>query len=166
MKRKRHTGFTIVELLIVIVVIAILASISIVAFSGIQQRARDSQRKQDLGNIVKLLAIYQSDNGNWVNTGGGASDGTGWFNGGNPTVATTLINAKLTNNIIRDPKCLAGEVIGCSGYIKMNCGSGIAITARLESVPSGAPLPAELSGCSNSGWWGQYSMNYFVKIGS
>lgn len=45
---KRHAGFTIVELQIVIVVIAILATISIVAYNGIQQRARDSQRKSDL----------------------------------------------------------------------------------------------------------------------
>ena len=41
---KRRTGFTIVELLIVIVIIAILAAITIVAYNGLQQRARDSQR--------------------------------------------------------------------------------------------------------------------------
>lgn len=35
-------GFTIVELLIVIVVIAVLAAISVVAYAGIQNRARDS----------------------------------------------------------------------------------------------------------------------------
>ncbi len=40
MIQKRHIGFTIVELLIVIVVIGILAAITIVAFSGVQERAR------------------------------------------------------------------------------------------------------------------------------
>lgn len=39
-KRDRNYGFTIVELLIVIVVIAILASISIVSYNGIQNRAK------------------------------------------------------------------------------------------------------------------------------
>jgi prepilin-type N-terminal cleavage/methylation domain-containing protein len=42
MNLKTSKGFTIVELLIVIVVIAILAAISIVAYTGIQDRARNS----------------------------------------------------------------------------------------------------------------------------
>ncbi|MCA9336117.1 prepilin-type N-terminal cleavage/methylation domain-containing protein, partial [Candidatus Saccharibacteria bacterium] len=46
--KNKKTGFTIVELLIVIVVIAILAAITIVAYNGIQQRSRDSIRKSDL----------------------------------------------------------------------------------------------------------------------
>ncbi|MCA9336234.1 prepilin-type N-terminal cleavage/methylation domain-containing protein, partial [Candidatus Saccharibacteria bacterium] len=50
MKIRKHrlSGFTIVELLIVIVVLAILAAITIVAYNGIQQRSRDSIRKSDL----------------------------------------------------------------------------------------------------------------------
>ena len=62
-KTNRHRGFTIVELLIVIVVIAILASISIVAYNGIQQRARDTQRAQDMKTIAKALEMYYADNG-------------------------------------------------------------------------------------------------------
>ena len=53
--KHKQTGFTIVELLIVIVVIAILAAITIVAFNGIQNRANDSAVKSDLANIVKQL---------------------------------------------------------------------------------------------------------------
>lgn len=43
-KNKQNSGFTIVELLIVIVVIGILAAITIVAYNGVQQRARDMTR--------------------------------------------------------------------------------------------------------------------------
>lgn len=39
-KRKEHYGFTIVELLIVIVVIGILATITVVAYNGIQARSK------------------------------------------------------------------------------------------------------------------------------
>lgn len=52
-------GFTIVELLIVIVIIAILATITIVAFNGIQQRARDSSRTSAVEQIQKGLELYR-----------------------------------------------------------------------------------------------------------
>lgn len=50
-------GFTIVELLIVIVVIAILAAISIVAFRGIQDRAKVSKANSDLATLTKAISI-------------------------------------------------------------------------------------------------------------
>jgi prepilin-type N-terminal cleavage/methylation domain-containing protein len=59
---KRATGFTIVELLIVIVVIGILAAITIVAYNGIQDRARASTLSSALSQAAKKLAVYQVDN--------------------------------------------------------------------------------------------------------
>lgn len=50
-------GFTIVELLIVIVVIAILAAVTIVAFSGIRQRASEASVKSELTQIAKQLGV-------------------------------------------------------------------------------------------------------------
>lgn len=57
----RKPGFTIVELLIVIVVIAILAAISIVAYNGIQERARASAVSSALTQAHKKLLAYQVD---------------------------------------------------------------------------------------------------------
>jgi general secretion pathway protein G len=57
-----RSGFTIVELLIVIVVIAILAGLVIVTYSGIQQRARDTERKTDLKAVQGHLERYWADN--------------------------------------------------------------------------------------------------------
>jgi len=56
-------GFTIVELLIVIVVIAILAAITIVAYNGIQQRARNSERVSEMASIERYVKLYVADNG-------------------------------------------------------------------------------------------------------
>ncbi|MBC7943391.1 prepilin-type N-terminal cleavage/methylation domain-containing protein [Candidatus Saccharibacteria bacterium] len=53
----RKSGFTIVELLIVIVVIGILAAISIVAYSGIQERAKVAKANTDLATLVKSIQI-------------------------------------------------------------------------------------------------------------
>lgn len=56
-------GFTIVELLIVIVVIAILAAISVVAYTGIQNSAHDAAVKSDLANLAKQIQIYHAHTG-------------------------------------------------------------------------------------------------------
>lgn len=56
-------GFTIVELLIVVVVIAILASITIVAYNGIQQKARNTARVQTADAMRKNMLLYQAEFG-------------------------------------------------------------------------------------------------------
>jgi prepilin-type N-terminal cleavage/methylation domain-containing protein len=68
-------GFTIVELLIVIVVIAILATISIVAYNGIQARGRASEASYGLAQAKKKLELYKVDNGAYPTTGNLASAG-------------------------------------------------------------------------------------------
>ncbi len=66
--QKSKSGFTIVELLIVIVVIAILASISVVAYTGIQNRANDSAVQADLTAFAKLIEIQRVDLGTYPAT--------------------------------------------------------------------------------------------------
>ncbi len=75
---KSRSGFTIVELLIVIVVIGILAAITIVAYNGIQQRGRDAQRKSDVANIAKALELYYIDNGQYPLSSGSTTINSGW----------------------------------------------------------------------------------------
>lgn len=60
-KHKQGSGFTIVELLIVIVVIAILAAISIVAYNAIQNRAKASSLGSALTQAAKKIAVWQVD---------------------------------------------------------------------------------------------------------
>jgi prepilin-type N-terminal cleavage/methylation domain-containing protein len=59
---KNTRGFTIVELLIVIVVIGILAAITIVAFNGVTKRAVTASLNSDLSNSVQAILQYQVDN--------------------------------------------------------------------------------------------------------
>ena len=54
---KKAYGFTIVELLIVIVIIAILAAISIVAYTGVQERSQKSKVQSDAAQIIKAITL-------------------------------------------------------------------------------------------------------------
>ncbi|MEO8691502.1 MAG: prepilin-type N-terminal cleavage/methylation domain-containing protein [Candidatus Saccharimonas sp.] len=58
-------GFTIVELLIVIVIIAILATITIVAYSGLTQRAHDSAMVQEASTLNNKLGIRKAIAGSY-----------------------------------------------------------------------------------------------------
>jgi len=59
------SGFTIVELLVVIVIIGILAAITIVAYTGISGRAVTASLQSDLSNASTKLKMYQVDNGRY-----------------------------------------------------------------------------------------------------
>lgn len=59
----RRSGFTIVELLIVIVVIAILAAISIVAYNGIQNRSKTTSSKNAAAQVQKKIELYNASTG-------------------------------------------------------------------------------------------------------
>jgi len=65
---RRVKGFTIVELLIVIVVISILALIVVATYNGVQNRARNSVRVSDIKTVQKLVEAYNAQNGTYPQT--------------------------------------------------------------------------------------------------
>lgn len=73
----RYRGFTIVELLIVIVVIAILAAITIVTYNGITQQAIESALKSDLKTNATGLEVDKTLDGSYPSDGSGANRGQG-----------------------------------------------------------------------------------------
>lgn len=62
-KHSHSPAFTIVELLVVIVVIGILAAVTIIAYTGISQKAAAVSLQSDLSNASQQLKLFQIENG-------------------------------------------------------------------------------------------------------
>jgi len=63
--KHERSGFTIVELLIVIVVIAILAAVTVVSYNGIQTRANNASRLSEFNQWRKIFELYKVDKGSY-----------------------------------------------------------------------------------------------------
>lgn len=76
---KKQAGFTIVELLIVIIVIGILAALVLNTFQGVQARARDTERRTDVNSVATQLEAYYADFGHYPDGSAATTcgDGTG-----------------------------------------------------------------------------------------
>lgn len=173
--RQTH-GFTIVELLIVIVVIGILAAITVVAYSGVQQRAQDAKRTSDITTLVKAMTLWSIQTGKApIATGAGYNgNGTGWVysgafqgqTGGYTTdIETVLVTAGVLSAGVRDPVTPTGY----GSYMFYQCNTTTkqtmyAFFARLGGLKAGevrgdyARWQAE--GCAGSPLSAQYGMNY------
>ena len=75
MKRRQATGFTVIELAVIIVVIGILATIILVVYNRAQSDARDSKRANDARVIDAALNKYFDANGMYPSGCGGTSCG-------------------------------------------------------------------------------------------
>lgn len=139
--RTRQPGFTIVELLIVIVIIGILAAITIVAYNGIQQRARDSRRGSDIIQLQKALGMYEAENGAYPQVG---TANTGYDI---QTLATPLNPYMKT--IPDDPQKGQSGVTNYQ-YVTTGGGAGYGIRISYESKPQCKILVNK----TTTEWWG------------
>lgn len=129
-------GFTIVELLIVIVVIGILAAITIVAYNGIQQRARAASASTAVAQAAKKLAVYQVDNSTYPSTGNLAAAGiadtqdvTYQYTGSGSSFCVTATSGTVSYQITGTSSPTAGS---CPGHGN----GGVAPITNLATNPS------------------------------
>ena len=100
--KKREHGFTIVELLIVVVIIAILAAITIVAYNGIQNRAKASAAQSLANSIGKKAEAYNATESKYPTSATGFGNGDN--SAGNPAEAKLDNQAQVTGTAPTDEK--------------------------------------------------------------
>ncbi|MGH9168865.1 MAG: prepilin-type N-terminal cleavage/methylation domain-containing protein, partial [Acidimicrobiia bacterium] len=62
---KDEAGFTLIELMVVVLIIAILIAIAIPTFLGARERAQDRAAQSDLRNALTAAKVYYTDNENY-----------------------------------------------------------------------------------------------------
>ncbi|OGE75347.1 MAG: hypothetical protein A3C85_02345 [Candidatus Doudnabacteria bacterium RIFCSPHIGHO2_02_FULL_48_21] len=77
-KTNLSAGFTIIELLVVISIIALLASVILVSLNSARAKARNAKRVSDLLQIQTALELYYDDNNRYPVSGGWRSQCAGW----------------------------------------------------------------------------------------
>ncbi|MBI5019120.1 prepilin-type N-terminal cleavage/methylation domain-containing protein [Candidatus Gottesmanbacteria bacterium] len=126
-----HSGFSLVELLVTVSIIAILIAIGIASYATINKQSRDAKRKSDMEQVRAALEMYRTDNGFYPSVGSGswtaASSATDALAGLTPILVPTYMGA-----IPTDPKSsqsymyLAKNAVGGVYY-------GYCISSQLES---------------------------------
>lgn len=183
MKIKKLRAFSLIELLIVIMIIGILATVSIVSYNGTQKVARDNQRKSDLAAISTAYKMYYADKKSWIDSSG--LDST-WFNkpgAGGKSMAKALTQDGYLSKSPLDP-LLKLETDGVAlntttqhQYLKYSCRNaagvslgGVVLLAQLERAPAASEIDVSATECMSgassvlSKLKTSYGVNYAVRV--
>jgi prepilin-type N-terminal cleavage/methylation domain-containing protein len=177
-KLHKQSGFTVIELLVVIVVIGILVGIGILSYTQLQKQARDDKRNSDITLIQNLLEKYYDRNGEYP-PGCPSATCTSWFFTQN-TSSSQMLNSTATiadiqgvlpglNNAANDPlNTTTTPLMDISTSTKKyyyfggtvnNNGSG----GSSLSYAATASFPCSVNVALNAGEVGSYVIGYFSE---
>lgn len=132
-KNKKSPGFTLIEIMVAISIVAVLAMTGAIMYTPTQQKARDSKRQNDLRALQTALELYYQKNRNFPST-----TPTG-INSGNRTSWGNLLSADYINTMPYDPKNPTNNQSTYIYYYYSIAGSGSYILcAKMEKLPGTA----------------------------
>jgi prepilin-type N-terminal cleavage/methylation domain-containing protein len=144
-KVSRFSGFTIVELLIVVVIIGILAAITIVAYNGIQKRAQAAAVSASLNQVSKKVQLYYVDNNTYPSTlaAAGVSDSSVTYQYTGASTSYCITGTQGSTSLYVSDTQSSPTTGGCPGHGQ----GGVGAVTNVATNP----------GAENSGGW--YSNN-------
>lgn len=142
----KHTGFTVVELLIVIVVIGILATLTIISYSGVRTQADQAAARDDASQAFRRVATYYTQNGSYpaslsaagYNASGGATLDFRTYNYG------YCVSSTRNGNTYHMSSDTGGATYGTCGQIKAEYFNNTSF--------SGTPVLTQYEDVINNAW--------------
>jgi type II secretion system protein G len=140
----KQSGFTLIELVIVIAIIGLLASAVLTQLSDARGLAQDARRKQDLSTLKIALEAFRNDNGRYPNTNqqwwgvsnNGGNRATSGTSGYIPGLAPAYIEVLPTDPL--------GDLSGWSGYQYVSDASGSSYKLIIHANgPTAIPPPGD-----------------------
>jgi type IV pilus assembly protein PilA len=146
--KKRSQGFTIVELLIVIVVIGILALLVLTTYNGIQQKARNTKRQTDIAALQTQIEAFYQQNGYypnltdmngaaWLTTNMKSLDQNALIDPSNATQSKTLLGAAAAKSYSYAAAATGGATCDGAPPADQSCAT-YTLTATYEGTVNGS----------------------------
>lgn len=97
--REKDRGFTLVELLVVVAIVALLAVLVLINIGSIRAKARDSRRVADIKSIQEGLAMYHDNHRVYPDSDGALIE----INGSTDSLSQALITEEVMQGVPTDP---------------------------------------------------------------
>jgi type IV pilus assembly protein PilA len=141
----REEGFTLVELLVVMLILGILAAIAIPAFFNQRDKAHDAQAKSAAKTAQTAMETYATDNGGVYDASGGGSAATAAKLAAiEPTLQTSGTNAIAVNSVAS-----AGYKVTSTS----STGTGFSIQRNADGTTTFDCTAHGSGGCPSTGDW-------------
>lgn len=154
---RKHTGFTVVEVIVVIAIIGILSGLVILALINQQQRARDAAYAADLSLLKRAIML-----------GRDREDKTLYAIDGLPSTQTSLTNCLFSSTEPKDrPKTDLCWTTYYASLTKIEAASGVDLTAYRKGDKRGNPYTIlEMEGRLSGSPCAYDQLGYFTGSGT
>jgi general secretion pathway protein G len=159
-------GFTLIELMVVISIIAILASAGLVMYENAQSSARDGRRVADLNQIANALETYYSNNSGYAipSSCTGVTAGSSCTADLNSTNFNSFTSYFSNNTLPSDPGSNTYKYYACMGQNQLastyimcvaleNCGSRCNYSHSTNSDPDACNPPVQFTAATGNDWY-------------